>query len=133
MKLYLTDRVEAGGRRSAHHEFSSDEEGEGQGRDGEEGGAGGGRAGAPAAGRRRSASRSGKGATCHILFRPIHVSLVESAGELTGLLQELGAGTGVFVAREELDARIGGLLERVNAMGYKEIVETYFGGAGNPS
>lgn len=59
--------------------------------------------------------------TFHILFRPIHSSLVESVSQLHSLFQEFQIEH-QFISRQDLDREISSIVEEVDKMEYNALI-----------
>ncbi|CAD7965523.1 unnamed protein product [Amoebophrya sp. A25] len=76
------------------------------------------------------ASRPALSCSSAVLFRPIHISLVESVSQLWSLFREFdvkfGVGSNAFVTQEALDLDLADTMARVEAMDYKELLQEFF-------
>ena len=72
-------------------------------------------------------ARTGGGwsTTAHVLFRPIHVSLVESVAQLWSLFREFGVENHSFVTKKKLDAELSAIIERLDGMSFRELVREF--------
>ncbi|CAD7925864.1 unnamed protein product [Amoebophrya sp. A120] len=63
--------------------------------------------------------------TFHVLFRPIHVSLVESVAQLWSLFREFEIQHS-FISKQALDDQISDMVGRLENMEYGEILKQFF-------
>lgn len=98
MRLYLTNRVPDSGSNTQQH---------------------------AASGTSTHETSQSNNTTFHVLFRPIHVSLVESVAQLWSLFREFGVHHD-FVSKNDLDKEISGIVEKLQEMEYTDIIAEFF-------